>query len=100
MFAAPSHMITPATGIIQKLNALIRGNAMSFAPMSGGTIKVPKPARVGIETRKIIAGPRIVNNSEYEFASTIVGPGEASAVRINTARAPPMMKNRKDLDRY
>src|SRR3989442_5983676 len=36
MFAAPSHMMTPATGMIQKLSALIRGKAISFAPIRGG----------------------------------------------------------------
>src|SRR2546422_10457550 len=95
MFAAPSHMITPATGMIQKLSALIRGNAMSFAPMSGGTIRFPDPARVGVETREIIVGPCIVNNSEYVVASTMVGPGEASSVRISRGRAPPMREDKK-----
>src|SRR5437867_10934987 len=91
MFAAPNHMITPATGIIQKLNALVRGNAMSFAPMSGGCIRFPKLARIGIETRKISVVACIVNNSEYVFASTVVGPGQAGAVRINGARTAATM---------
>ena len=56
-------MITPAVGMSQKLSALIRGKAMSFAPMSGGTIRLPKPARIGIATRKIIVVPCIVNSS-------------------------------------
>src|SRR2546427_811387 len=71
----PRALPTAATGMIQKLSALIRGNAMSFAPMSGGTMRFPNPARIGIETRKIIVVPCIVNNSEYVFASTMVGPG-------------------------
>src|SRR5256885_5738187 len=37
MFAAPSHMMTPAVGMSQNESALIRGKAMSFAPMRGGT---------------------------------------------------------------
>src|SRR6058998_297286 len=34
MFAAPSHMMTPAAGMSQKLRALMRGNAMSLARIS------------------------------------------------------------------
>src|SRR2546427_9610916 len=77
MFAAPSHMMTPATGMIQKLSALIRGNAMSFAPIRGGTMRVPKPARIGVETRKNIVGPANVDKSVYVFAATIVRPGDS-----------------------
>src|SRR5256886_13867980 len=47
MFAAPSHMITPAVGMSQKLSALMRGKAMSFAPISGGTMRFPKQHRSG-----------------------------------------------------
>src|SRR5256884_8702473 len=99
MFAAPSHMITPATGIIQKLNALIRGNAMSFAPMSGGTLRVPKPARGGVGTRQVIVVPGVLNNLGKVFASTIGGPREGGSVPIHKGGAPPMGENRKGVPR-
>ncbi len=73
---------------------------MSFAPMSGGTMRFPKPARIGIETRKIIVVPCIVNSCSYVFASTIVGPGYASSVRIRSARTPAMRKKKNEFARY
>ena len=55
-------MIVPAMGMSQKLSALTRGKAMSFAPMSGGSMRFPNPARIGMATRKTIVVPCIVNN--------------------------------------
>src|SRR5438128_10820323 len=75
MFAAPSHMMTPATGMIQKLSALIRGKAISFAPIRGGTIRLPKPARNGVETRKVVVVACTAQKSLYVLASTIAAPG-------------------------
>src|SRR2546425_4147483 len=79
MFAAPSHMMTPATGMIQKLSALIRGKAISFAPIRGGDLRVPEPARIGVQAKKNIVVPGIVDKSVYVFASTIVGPRDAGS---------------------
>jgi len=60
----PSHISRQPRGD-QKLSACDPRNAMSFAPMSGGTIRFPTPARIGNRHEEIIVVPCIVNNSEY-----------------------------------
>src|SRR2546428_3592609 len=62
MFAAPSHMMTPATGMIQKLSALIRGKAMSFAPIRGGVLRMPHAPMGGILPREVLGVPRLGDN--------------------------------------
>ncbi len=44
----------PPAGISQKPNALMRGNAMSAAPICRGTMKLARPVVMGMTNRKII----------------------------------------------
>ena len=44
--------------------ALMRGSAISFAPIIDGTRKLPNPARTGMMNMKIISTPCIVNSVE------------------------------------
>src|SRR5213079_1946421 len=57
----------PPNRNIQYENAFRRGNATSRAPIISGTRKLPKPARIGTTTRKIIVVPCIVMTSSYAF---------------------------------
>src|SRR2546425_151487 len=79
MFAAPSHMITPATGMIQKLSALIRGNAMSFAPMSGGATRGP-PLPMG----RRVPYPGIRDKAFHRERSSGVRPEKSYRPTTNT----------------
>ena len=65
---------------------------MSRAPIISGTRKLPKPARIGTMTRKIIVVPWIVTTWLYEFFVRKCSFGVASCVRIRSARIPPSAK--------
>ena len=63
-FALERRRRMPAGGSIQNAMALIRGSAISFAPIIEGTRRFPNPARTGITNMKIINTPCIVNSVE------------------------------------
>ena len=90
----------PPSRYIQYEKALSRGNATSRAPIISGTRKLPKPARIGTTTRKIIVVPCIVMTSLYEFFVRKLSLGVASWARINTASSPPTTKNTRAVAMY
>ena len=68
-WAAPSGTKNEATStpvaaaMVQNDSRLSRGKAMSRAPMSSGTKKLPKPPiRIGVTAKKIMIVPCIVNS--------------------------------------
>ena len=65
---------------------------MSRAPIISGTRKLPKPARIGTMTRKIIDVPWIVSTSLYSPSVRKPSFGVASCVRSRSASTPPTAK--------
>jgi hypothetical protein len=57
-----------------------------------GTRKLPKPARTGTTTRKIIVVPWIVNSSLYDSFVMKPSSGVASCVLMSSASTPPTRK--------
>ena len=91
----------PATGSIQKLSALSRGNAMSGAPSISGTAKFASPANAGMMNTKIIRY-RVRRDEAVEAlcVSKNCIPGWASSARNSIARKPPTRKKKKVVTRY
>ncbi len=86
------YMTTPPSRYSQYESAFRRGNAMSRAPIISGTRKLPKPARIGTTTRKIIVVPWIVTTWLYEFFVRKLSFGVASWARMSSASTPPSAK--------
>src|ERR1051326_9420627 len=63
--------IPVAANMVQKDSMLSTGKAMSRAPISNGTQKLPKPPiRIGVRAKKIMIVPCIVNSAVYAAAET------------------------------
>src|SRR5262245_25374225 len=103
-----------AAAIVQNDSMLRRGNAMSRAPISSGTQKLPKPPiRMGVTAKKIMIVPCIVNSDVYaagEITPPAPGnssrptigtgsPGRASCHRISIAITPPTARKARPRNR-
>ena len=73
---------------------------MSAAPIISGMTKLPRPAKTGTTTAKIMIAAwfeiRTLNVCGLKYWS----PGRASSARKSIARKPPMTKNAIVVTRY
>ena len=85
-----SQSTSPPRRKSQYESALRRGNAMSRAPIISGTRKLPKPARIGTTTRKIIVVPCIVSDLVVRvLRQQLLARASRAATRMRSARMPP-----------
>src|SRR3990172_1239908 len=79
----------------------MRGRATSFAPISSGMKKFPRPDGIaGMMNRKIITDPWRVNRTLYTWSLKICCPGTISLIRIRRPKTPPTRKKRSVVRRY
>ena len=77
-------------GNSQRLKLLSRGNDMSGAPISNGTIQLPKPPiKAGITKKKIITNAWEVTTTLYNWGDAIKVPGFESSKRISNDKPLP-----------
>ncbi len=93
-------MITPPIGSSQNESALSRGNAMSAAPIISGMTKLPRPAKTGTTTVKIMSAACSEMSTLKVCGLKYCVPGWASSARKSIARKPPMTKNVIVVTRY
>ena len=89
-----------ANGRIQKPQLLMRGSAMSGAPIMTGSSQLDSPTKAGITPPKIITRACMVVIWLKNSGRTSCMPGWNSSARITKAMTPPTRNITRDNHRY
>jgi hypothetical protein len=73
---------------------------MSGAPIISGMTKFPRPAKIGMMTRKIISDAWTEKRPLKVFESMTCWPGCASSARMISASAPPTSRKNSEVTVY